>query len=132
MKRFYAFIVLVSLILSTSLLQSCKDNGNNFGETKYTVWTETDTYSDFVAAFNTTLKDGYYVRVEFTKSQWEQIFPYLTSEGRHSWTEESIKKWLVANGFGESESTKESSWFALIDHGFLAARDGNLVYYIMK
>lgn len=129
MKRtVFTILALVSLLLVTMVMPSCKDKG----EETYTVWTDTETYSDFQRDFQTTLNDGYYVRVELTREQWEQIGPNLGSEGRHKWDEATIKKWLISNGFGESEANKESSWFALIDHGFLATRTGNLVYLILK
>lgn len=122
MKKFF---ILLTAILMTVCFQSCNDD-------KYTVWTETETYSDFQNHFNTTLEDGYYKRLEITNAQWEQIGPNLTSEGRHRWSEEEIKKWLIGNGFGNDEARKESSWLAMVNHGFLVTRDGNLVYMILK
>lgn len=119
------FFILLTAVLMTVCFQSCSDD-------KYTVWTETETYSDFQNHFNTTLEDGYYKRLEITNAQWEQIGPNLTSEGRHRWSEEEIKKWLIGNGFGNDEARKESSWLAMVNHGFLVTRDGNLVYMILK
>ena len=122
MKKFF---ILLTAVLMTVCFQSCNDD-------KYTVWTETETYSDFQNHFNTTLEDGYYKRLEITNAQWKQIGPNLTSEGRHRWSEEEIKKWLIGNGFGNDEAQKESSWLAMVNHGFLVTRDGNLVYMILK
>ena len=119
------FILLAVAVLAVCF-QSCEGGG------KYTVWTETETYSQFQTYFQTTLSDGYYVRLEITNEQWKQIGPNLTSEGRHRWSEEDIKKWLVGCGFGQTESTKESSWLTMVNHGFIAMRDGNLVYLILK
>ncbi len=127
-KTIYSILTMVLLLCAAMVMPSCKDKEAD----TYTVWTETETYSQFQSIFKTTLNDGYYVRVEITQAQWEQIGPNLGSEGRHKWDEASIKKWLISNGFGESEATKESSWFAMIDHGFLATRSGNLVYLILK
>ncbi|MBQ0090567.1 MAG: hypothetical protein KBT27_14675 [Prevotellaceae bacterium] len=127
-KTFFSILTLVLLLFVAMVLPSCKDKG----EETYTVWTETDTYSQFQSAFQTTLNDGYYIRVEITQSQWEQIGPKLGSNGRHNWDQAAIKKWLISNGFGESEANKESSWLALVGHGFLAVRSGNLVYIIVK
>ncbi len=124
MKRKVFQLVILTLIMVFAM-QSCS-------EEKYTVWTDSGTYSEFQSAFNTTLDDGYYVRVELDSEQWAEISKGLTSEGRHKWDEETIKKWFISNGFGETEATKESSWFALIDHGFLATRTGNMVYFILK
>lgn len=123
--KFYSLFAFLILCFAAFSFQSCSNE-------KYTVWTETETYSDFQTYFGTTLQDGYYVRVEITNEQWKEIGKNLTSEGRHRWDEETIKKWLISNGFGETEARKESSWFALIDHGLLATRTGNLVYLILK
>lgn len=125
MKKLFHLLAVVVLLITALSFQSC-------GEEKYTVWTETETYSQFQTYFQTTLSDGYYIRVEITNDQWKQIGPNLTSEGKHRWSEAEIKKWLVGNGFGQMEATKESSWLAMVDHGFLATRDGNLVYMILK
>lgn len=126
MKRILTFLVTLSILLVTAItFQSCSDD-------KYTVWTDSGTYSEFQTAFQTTLEDGYYKRMEITNEQWKQIVPNLTSEGKHRWSEAEIKKWLIGNGFGEYESTKESSWLVMTDHCFLATRDGNFVYLILK
>jgi hypothetical protein len=122
MKKFF---ILLTAVLMTVCFQSCSDD-------KYTVWTETETYSDFQNHFNTTLEDGYYKRLEITNAQWEQIGHNLTSEGKHRWSEEEIKKWLIGNGFGNDEARKESSWLVMTNHAFLVTRDGNLVYMILK
>lgn len=122
MKKLFILLAVVSM---TICFQSCSDE-------KYTVWTETGSYSEFQNYFNTTLEDGYYKRLEITNAQWEQIGPNLTSEGRHRWSEEEIKKWLIGNGFGNDEARKESSWLVMTNHAFLVTRDGNLVYMILK
>ncbi len=120
-----SMFTLVILLATFFVLQSCSNE-------KYTIWTDSVTYSEFQTAFQSSINDGYYIRLEISDSQWSEIGKQLGSEGRHSWNEETIKKWLISNGFGESEATKESSWFALINHGFIASRDGNMVYLILK
>ena len=70
--------------------------------------------------------------MEVSSDQWKEMSKSLTSEGRYRWSEEEIKKWLIGNGFGDSEARKESSWLTMVDHGFLVTRDGNLVYLILK
>lgn len=124
-KKLYHLLTILILLITAVSFQSC-------GNEKYTVWTETETYSEFQSAFQSTLSDGYYKRLEISNEQWEQIAPYLTSEGKHKWSEEEIKKWLIGCGFGQTEATKESSWLAMVDHGFIAMRDQNLVYMILK
>ena len=129
MKR-KSFVLLAVVGFCFAIL-SCTIPANSSEET-YTVWTDSSTYSQFQSLFNTTLNDGMYLRLEFTSSQWQQFSGSLTSEGRHSWTKSQIKDWLLGRGFGDAESTKESAWFATIDHGFLASRTGNTVYYMLK
>ena len=72
------------------------------------------------------------MRLEITDVQWKEISKGLTSEGRHKWDEDTIKQWLIGNGFGDSEATKESSWLVLTNHGFIAVRTNNMVYFILK
>ncbi len=122
MKKLF---ILLAAVMMAVCFQSCSNE-------KYTVWTETETYSDFQKIFNTTLNDGYYSRMEITNEQWKLIGPNLTSEGKHRWSEEEIKKWLIGNGFGNNEARKESSWLVMVDHGFIVIRDYNLVYLILK
>ena len=124
-KKLFPIIAAAFLVITAALFQSCT-------EEKYTVWTDYCTYSEFQSEFNATLNDGYYVRLEITDSQWEEISKGLSSEGRHKWDEETIKKWLIGNRFGDSEATKESSWLVLTNHGFIASRTNNMVYFILK
>ena len=126
MKRLFTTLVTFAVLCLATCFQSCEK------EAKYTVWTETETYSQFQSEFNTTLEDGYHIKLEITNEQWEQIVPNLTSEGKHRWSEAEIKKWLIGYGFGEYESTKESSWLAMTDHGFLVTREGSFVHMILK
>lgn len=116
---------LVVSILVLVFFNGCK----NYVDESYTVWTDVGTYSEFIRAFNTTLNDGMYVRVEFTNSQWNQIKSSLKEK---YWSQDKIKDWLIGRGFGDYEANKESSWLTTIDHGFIASRTGNIVYFIMR
>ena len=128
-----SFVVLLLVGFCFAILScSSPTNSSTPSEETYTVWTDLSTYSEFQSLFNTTLNDGMYSRLEFTTSQWNQISGALTNEGRHSWTKNQIKDWLIGRGLGDAESTQESAWFATIDHGFLASRTGNTVYYMLK
>lgn len=125
MKRlFYLFTSLI-LLATTFFFQSCSDE-------KYTVWTGSETYSEFYNLTQVTINDGYYIRWEITESQWNEFSKKLSKKERNRWDEETIKKWFIANGFGQAEATKESSWLTLINHGFVVSRDDNLVYLILK
>lgn len=125
MKRLIFLFTSVILLVTTTFFQSCSDE-------KYTVWTGTENYSEFHTLTQVTINDGYYIRLELTESQWDEISKQLSKKERNRWDEKTIKKWFISNGFGESEATKESSWLALINHGFVVTRDGNLVYMILK
>jgi len=56
----------VMTILFVLIFTGCK---RELDDPTYTVWTDTVTYSEFANAFQTTLNDGNYVRLEFTNSQ---------------------------------------------------------------
>ena len=99
----------------------------------YTVWTGTDTYSEFSRAFGgLTLNDGMYIRYEFTSSDWDSIKKSLTKEGKYNWTESEIKKYFIGRGFGNYEAERETSWLMTIKHGFIASRSGSVVYMLLK
>ena len=125
MKNFKLGIVIIIIMLI--IITACSEP-----EPTYTVWTDTITYSEFTSSFGTTLNDGYYVRLEFTNAQWNQISPSLTSEGRYNWEESQIKNWFIGRGFGNSEANQETAWLLSINHGFIASRTGSLVYMILK
>lgn len=119
----------LSLILLCTTFMGCPQN---LDIDTYTVWTDTGTYTEFTTAFGSTLDDGMYIRLEFTNEMWNQIKTTLTNDGKHQWSKDKIKDWLLGRGFGEYEATKESSWLTTTDHGFIATRTGNTVYYILK
>lgn len=127
MKRLFTTLVtFIVLCLTACSFQSCEK------EAKYTVWTDSGTYAEFQTSWGTTLEDGYYKRLELSSDQWAEISKGLTSEGRHWWSEEEIKRWLIAHYFGDAEARKEAIWFTVVDHGFIVTRTGNLVYLILK
>jgi hypothetical protein len=126
-RKFWLGIILVMLIFEITLTSCSMDS-----EPTYTVWTDTVTYSEFTSAFKTTLNNGYYVRLELTGELWNQIAPSLTNEGKYNWTESQIKNWFVGRGFGNTEANRETAWLMSINHGFLASREGSLVYMILK
>jgi len=122
------FEILVIILVFGIMFAGCKTDDDD----TYTVWTDTITYSEFTSAFQTSLSDGYYVRLEFTNSQWSQISPSLTNEGKYNWNESQIKNWFIGRGFGNNEANQETAWLMTINHGFLASRTGSLVYMILK
>lgn len=125
MKKLFHLPIVVVLLITAISFQSCSDE-------KYTVWTDTETYSQFVSETDTTLGDGNYIKVEIGQATWEEMAKSLISEGRHRWDETTIKKWFFSYGFGETEATRESSWLTIVDYGVVVVRNGNIVNMILK
>jgi hypothetical protein len=100
-------------------------------EPTYTIWTDSISYSEYYSVFG-ALTDGYYIRYEFTSSDWNEISPSLTDEGKYNWTENEIKKWFIGRGFGDNEANRETAWLMTINHGFIASRSGLRVELLLK
>lgn len=98
MKRLFFTLVTLVLCVTTNSFQSCSD-------AKYTVWTDTASYSTFQSGTQISISDGYYIRAELSESDWEAWTQGVT-EGKHRWSEEEIKKWLIGCGFGETKPRK--------------------------
>ena len=124
-KSFFRFLALIIVCFAAFSFQSCSDD-------KYTVWTDTETYSQFVNETGTTLNDGNYIKVEIANANWEEMAKSLTNEGKHRWDEATIKKWFISYGFGETEARRESSWLTIVDHGLVVVRNGVIVNLILK
>jgi len=123
-KRLWLVIL---LIVFGVLMISCSEDT----ETTYTVWTDSSTYSEFLSQFG-ALSDGYYVSIELTNIEFNQMSPSLTNEYKHEWTEKQIHDWFIGRGFGTIEANKETAWLLTINHGFIASRSGSIVYMILK
>ena len=119
------FIILYAFFMLC--FSGCKHSVDSF-----TVWIDFSTYSEFETAFSTTLNDGMYIRSDFTSEAWKTISASLTNEGKHIWSKSQIKDWFIGRGFGDSEATQETAWLTSTEHGFIASRSGNTVYYILK
>lgn len=124
MKKTFHLLSIVILLFTAISFQSC-------GDEKYTVWTDTASYTFFYNGTQVSISDGYYIRMEISENEWKEWTKDIT-QGKHRWSEAEIKKWLIGCGFGQIEATKESSWLVMADHGFIVMRDGNLVYMILK
>ena len=131
MKR--KFLVLVTIIgLACLCFTGCSNPYNSdSSEPTYTVWTDVSNYTEFQTNFG-NLDDGMYTRFNISASGWSQLSSSLGSTGKHKWDKEQIKDWFIGRGFGESESTRETAWLTSSDHGMIATRTGNTVYYILK
>lgn len=133
MNKKVAFLCLI-LFSSLCLLAGCSDSSDD--EDTYVVWTDFSSYSDFKTAFNTTLNDGYYIRLDLTNSQFSEFSGLLneqeSAEYKHEWTQSQIKSWFIGCGFDNEGAEKESSWLATNYHGMIAIRNNDYVYYIIK
>ena len=73
-----------------------------------------------------------YTRFNISESGWAQLSSSLGSTGKHTWDKAQIKEWFIGRGFGEAEATQETAWLTTSDHGMIASRTGNTVYYILN
>ena len=104
-------------------------------EKTYAVWTDISTAYDFQQTFGTTLYDGKYITMELLNSQFSTISQILENEAaefKHNWTEEELQKYFVGRGFDSQTASKTVAWLVTVNHGFVASRTGNIVYYILK
>jgi hypothetical protein len=132
-KKIWTVILLISLVFGT-ILTGCKEEPEELDkpvETTYTVWTDTTTYTEFYNAFG-ALNDGYYIHLEITNDQFNQMLPDLTNEYKHVWTESQLNNYFIGRGFGNTEAKKETAWLMTINHGFIASRSGSIVYMLIK
>ena len=124
-NKVYTLFTLIILCFAAFFFQSCSDE-------KYTVWTETDYYSDWVNAGGTAISEDNYVKVEIASANWPEMSKSLTNDAKHRWDEATIKKWLIGNGFGEQEATREAAWLSLVNHGMILHHDNNMLHIIVK
>jgi len=120
--------MLVMALAFGILLTGCPQEPS---ETTYTVWTASTSYSEYSKKFPAlTLTDGYYGRLEITKSELNSL--PLSNYTKNKWTEDQIYDWFIGRGFPITLANQEKAWLITIDHGFLAIRDRNIVYMILK
>lgn len=131
MKRKIMLLTITAFLLT---IISCSNPSAIPTEETYTVWTGSAPYS-LIQAEGLTLDDGCYWYIEFTKSQWNELYSDFIiemDEYRHSWTKAQIKDYLIGRGFDNSEATKRSAWLITINHGFIIDREGSMVHMIIK
>ena len=87
MKKLFHLLTIVILLITAISFQSCEDG-------KYTVWTDTGSYTDFYNGTQVSISDGYYIRSELTENDWKNLIKNVTT-GEHRWSEAEIKKWLI-------------------------------------
>ena len=80
-----AFAILCVMAIA---FQACSDE-------KYTVWTETESYSQFVSESGTTIEDAHYIKGEFTEENWQQIVvPVLPKTSLERGRDKEMAYWL--------------------------------------
>jgi len=94
-KKMRMGILAIILVFGTMLI-GCSMEPD---DPTYTVWTDVITYTEFYNAFQTTLNDGYYARIELLDAQWNQISPSLTNDGKHNWTEDQLYNYFMCTYF---------------------------------
>jgi hypothetical protein len=100
MKSKYLYI---GILLVAMLFVGCTKEET---EPTYSVWTSSISYSDYPG----TLDDGYYIQVELTNSQFNDLSTTLAAEQKHKWTEKQIYDWFIGRDFIPDEANQKTAW----------------------
>ena len=120
-------ILLLILIVSIPLfLNGCKQHDDT-----YTVWTTTDSYTDFKNVFG-DLDDDYFTKITFSDEGWNLLSSSLNNTNKYQWDEEMIKTYFIGRAFIDSQAKELTSWLITTKHGMVSLRKGNKVYSIIK
>lgn len=98
----------------------------------WTVYTDIWDYYDFSYYFRSEISDDCYKHLELTDDEWDDFRDVFEDGTRHFYNKEQINDWFIARGFDVEQASIETSWFSIVDHGFVAIRDGDCVYTISK
>ncbi len=125
-------LLFFGIFFAAMFLLGCQNGDSD--DAMHTVWTYVSSYSDYEKMFNDTLYDGYYKYLEFSNEQFSQMESILAAQNdyRHNWTESQIKKYFIGRGFDSETAAKRAAWLVTVNHGFVASRSGDIVYYILK
>ena len=129
MRRKWWIGLILTLVFGT-LLIGCPTEPS--GPSRYTVWTDIWSYTNFQTAFEDTLTDGYFSTYTITPSGWNQISPTLPNQGKHNWTESELKSYFIGIGFSNEQATTQTAWLITTNHAVIASRTGNNVYMLFK
>lgn len=129
MKNLFKVGIVACLMAAFTFSGCSKDE-----EETYTVYTDSEFYSEFKADAGDILDDGEYINVELTTKEWNDMIDDVDnpSEYKHNWTEDQINNWLVGRGFDKPTATKVTSWLITVKHGMVFVRDGSMIYFIIK
>lgn len=131
-------ILLLSCMAIVFSLASCNTpmdklrNDQTAQEQKYTIWLDTSTPDVFQKVFRFVLKDGYFWPHEFDAAEWGRLSKNLGDTGKYTWIKELITAWLRDQGLDEKQAAEQLAWFTTIEHGCIAARHKDTVYYLIK
>lgn len=128
MKRSRIF----SLVMAVLMLMCLSFTACNSGDTHtYKVWTGTFNFSS--SGLFGTLQDGYFSRVELTKTQFDSYKSNsFQNRPENVWTEDQVYTYLIGLGFGNTVAKTQTEWLISIDHGIIGIRKGPLLYTLLK
>lgn len=131
-------ILLLSCMAIICSLASCNNPVDNLAnkqseqEQRYTVWNRYSTPDEFQKVFNTALNDGYFLTYEFDAAEWSKLSKTLTDNGKFMWTKAQITSWLLSQGLDQEQAAKALKVLTTIEHGCIASRHKDTVYYLLK
>jgi len=130
--KFITGILLIMFVIGI-ILTGCEDEPEKTEPevTKYTVYTFTLTYSEYSQKFP-ALTDGNYGRMEITNSEFNSFPLGHPDQNKHNWTEDQIYNWFIGIGFSNSLANQQKAYLITNNHCFIAIRDVNTVYTLLK
>ena len=130
-NKIFTGILLIMLVFGI-ILTGCENEPEPVPqETKYTVYTFTVTYSEYSQKFP-ALTDGNFGRMEITNSDFNSFPLGLPDQNKRNWTENQIYNWFIGIGFSNSLANQQKAWLITNNHCFIAIRDVNTVYMLLK
>lgn len=124
-------VLLLSCMAIVFSLASCNTPMDK-QEIRYTVWRDQSTPDVYQEKFQHTLADGYFSWIEFDIATWNKLSQKLTDTGKFMWTKAQITEWLRDQGLDEEQAAERLTWLTTIEHGCIASRHKDTVYYLFK
>ena len=98
----------------------------------YRIWVNYFNYSAKDADFG-NLDDGNFMGLKISNNEyeWEKINNYKNVTS-YDFTEEQLFSYFKGKGFGDNEAKEAIDWLTSVNHALLGARQGSLLYIILK
>lgn len=127
--------IIINLICFISILFCFSSCNNAEPVKKYSVWLVVESIEQFEAGWGERIEHNHWIKKEIT--DWEQANSFLTenasTDGRHNLSLGEIQSWLLSKGFSDVKSVNAAGWLTQdVDHGLIAFRNGDSVYYVIK